>query len=149
MLGGIHCINTSVCLRIIFCQFLMIMLKVAMNIFEHIFSFLWGKWLGMELLGEFFRYILNIMRKCQTLFPNIYNFMLLPHLLQHAMLLCPLVFQPRILEWVAILSSKGSSQLRDWTHIFCNSSLADRFFATEPPEKPSILLHFPKSLTLF
>ena len=47
-----------------------------MNIFEHMFSFLWGKCLGMELLGQFFRYILNIVRKCRTLFPIFYNFML-------------------------------------------------------------------------
>ena len=46
-----------------------------MNIFEHMFSFLWGKCLGMELLGQFFRYILNIVRKCRTL-SNFYNFML-------------------------------------------------------------------------
>ena len=29
------------------------------------------------------------------------------------------VFQVRILEWVAISFSRWSSQLRDWTHIFC------------------------------
>ena len=30
--------------------------------------------------------------------------------------------RPRILEWVAISSSRQSSQLRDQTHIFCVSS---------------------------
>ena len=39
-------------------------------------------------------------------------------------------FQARIREWVAISSSKGSSRLRDWTHVFCNSTLAGRFFTT-------------------
>ena len=40
------------------------------------------------------------------------------------------ISQARILEWVAISSSRGSSQPRDWTHL---SSLAGRFFTTEPP----------------
>ena len=29
------------------------------------------------------------------------------------------IFQARILEWVAISSSRGSSQPRDWTHVSC------------------------------
>ena len=29
------------------------------------------------------------------------------------------ILQTRILEWVAMPSSRGSSQLRDWTHISC------------------------------
>ena len=32
-------------------------------------------------------------------------------------------FQARILEWVAIFYSKGSSQPRDWTHISCISCI--------------------------
>ena len=35
------------------------------------------------------------------------------------------IFQARILEWVAIPSSKGSSQPKDWSWV---SSIADRFF---------------------
>ena len=35
------------------------------------------------------------------------------------------VLQARILEWVAILFTRGSSQPGDWTHIFCTGS---RFF---------------------
>ena len=31
------------------------------------------------------------------------------------------IFQARILEWVAISFSRGSSQLRDWTHVSCVS----------------------------
>ena len=42
------------------------------------------------------------------------------------------ISQTRILEWVAISSSKGSSWLRDWTRVSC---IASRF-TTEPPEKP-------------
>ena len=43
------------------------------------------------------------------------------------------MFQARILEWVVISSSRGSSQLRDWTHVSC---IADWFFTTEASEKP-------------
>ena len=50
------------------------------------------------------------------------------------------ISQARILEWVAISFSRGSSQPRDQTHIPC---LASWFFTTEPPGKPlSHLLHF-------
>ena len=38
------------------------------------------------------------------------------------------VLQVRILEWVAIFPSRGSSQPRDWTQISC---IAGRFFTTE------------------
>ena len=41
------------------------------------------------------------------------------------------ISQARILEWVAISFSRGSSQIRDQTHIFC---IAGGFFTTEPPE---------------
>ena len=42
------------------------------------------------------------------------------------------VFQARILEWVAIPYSRGSSWPRDWTRVSC---LAGGFFTTEPHEK--------------
>ena len=42
------------------------------------------------------------------------------------------IFQARILEWVAIPYSRGSSWPRDWT---CVSCLAGGFFTTEPHEK--------------
>ena len=41
-------------------------------------------------------------------------------------------FQVRILEWVAISSSRKFSQPRDWTHISCVSCIAGGFFTTEP-----------------
>ena len=44
------------------------------------------------------------------------------------------ISQARILEWVAISSSRRSSQPRDQTSISC---MAGRFFTTGPPEKPS------------
>ena len=43
------------------------------------------------------------------------------------------ILQARILEWVAMPSSRGSSQPRDRT---CISVLAGRFFITEPLGKP-------------
>ena len=45
--------------------------------------------------------------------------------------------QPRILEWVAISSSRGSSRPRDQT---CVSCIAGRFFTTEPSGKSLSLL---------
>ena len=41
------------------------------------------------------------------------------------------IFEARILEWVAIPFSRGSSGPRDLTCIFCGSCIAGRFFATE------------------
>ena len=48
------------------------------------------------------------------------------------------ILQAKLLEWVAISSSRWSSPHRDWTHISC---LAGRFFTTEPPGKPCPLLY--------
>ena len=64
------------------------------------------------------------------------------------------ILQARILEWVAIPFSRGSSGLRDRTHISC---IAGRFFTTEPQGKPLFNYtthHFhcaqhPSSLELF
>ena len=39
------------------------------------------------------------------------------------------ISQARILEWVTIFFSRGSSQRRDWTHVYC---LAGGFFTTVP-----------------
>ena len=61
------------------------------------------------------------------------------------------ISQARILAWVAISYSKGSSRPRDQTHISC-VSLVGRFFTTAPPgnettslvlspEKPPLLTH--------
>ena len=43
------------------------------------------------------------------------------------------IFQARILEWVAIFSSRESSQSRDHTWVSC---IIGEFFITEPPGKP-------------
>ena len=44
--------------------------------------------------------------------------------------------QARILEGVAMPSSRRSSWPRDQTHIFCSSCIADGLFTTEPLGKP-------------
>ena len=43
--------------------------------------------------------------------------------------------QTRILEWVAMPSSRGSSQPRVGTHVSCVSCIAGRFLTTTPPGK--------------
>ena len=45
------------------------------------------------------------------------------------------IFQARILQWVAISFSRGSSQPRDGTQVSC---MAGSFFTTEPSEKPML-----------
>ena len=41
------------------------------------------------------------------------------------------ILQPRILEWVAMLSSRGSSQLRNQSQVSYFSCIAGRFFTAE------------------
>ena len=48
------------------------------------------------------------------------------------------IFQARILEWVTMPSSRGSSWPRDQTHISWISCIAGQFFAIEPPGKPKL-----------
>ena len=54
------------------------------------------------------------------------------------------ILQARILEWVAMTSSRGSSWPRDWNFIFC---IAGGFFTPKPPGKPSSRVHFLFPLT--
>ena len=46
------------------------------------------------------------------------------------------IFQTRILEWVAMPSSRGSSWPSDQTHVSCGSCIAGGFFTTVPLGKP-------------
>ena len=48
------------------------------------------------------------------------------------------IFHVRILEWVAISSSRESSPPRDWTGISCVSWISGRFFTVEPLGKPDV-----------
>ena len=61
-----------------------------------------------------------------------------PHRLKPTRLLCPWDSRARKLEWVAMPSSRGSSQPRDHTRISMSLALADRFFTTSTTrEAPS------------
>ena len=51
------------------------------------------------------------------------------------------IFQARIIEWVAISSSRGSSRPRDQTYISC---LVGRLFTPVPPGKSPSRLQFIK-----
>ena len=48
------------------------------------------------------------------------------------------ILQARILGWVAISSSRGSSRPRDQTRVSHSSSLAGEFFTPELPGEPQI-----------
>ena len=50
------------------------------------------------------------------------------------------VFQARILEWVTISSSKGSSRSRDQTSVSCVSCIAGRSLTIEPSGKPYVTI---------
>ena len=52
-------------------------------------------------------------------------------------LLHPWTFQARVLEWVAISFSRGSSRPKDWTQVFC---IAGRYFTDS--YKGSLQAHF-------
>ena len=56
------------------------------------------------------------------------------------------ILQARILEWVAISSSKGSSWPRGWTQVSC---VGGRVFTIEPPWKPPNWPYHLFSLPLF
>ena len=51
------------------------------------------------------------------------------------------ILQARILAWVAMPSSRGSSQPRDRILVFCVYCIASRFFTTEPLGKLIIHTH--------
>ena len=46
------------------------------------------------------------------------------------------ILQAKVLEWVAMPSSRGSSRPRSQTHISCGSFIVGGFFTAKPPEKP-------------
>ena len=62
-----------------------------------------------------------------------------PHELHPSRLLCPWDSPGRVLEWVAISLSRGSSWPRDRTHVSFVSCIAGRFFTAEPSGKPQWL----------
>ena len=50
------------------------------------------------------------------------------------------ILQARILEWVGISFSRGSSRPRNWTVFPAAPALAGGLFTTEPPGKPSLCI---------
>ena len=50
------------------------------------------------------------------------------------------ILQARILEWVAMPSSRGSSHPRGRTCISCDSCIVGRFFIAEPLGKSMLLI---------
>ena len=56
------------------------------------------------------------------------------------------ILQARILEWVAVPFSRGSSQPRDQTKVSCT---AGKFFTTEPPGKLNLWTQVLLLLLLF
>ena len=49
------------------------------------------------------------------------------------------IFQARILEWVAVPASRGSSRLSDWTCISYVSCITSRFFTNSATWKPQMI----------
>ena len=58
------------------------------------------------------------------------------------------ILQARVLEWVSV-PSRGSSQSRDRTCIFCSSYIAGRFLTAEPLGKPHVYTFSPMNLNNF
>ena len=51
------------------------------------------------------------------------------------------ILQAKTLGWIAIPFSRGSSQPRDRTRVYCASCIAGRFLTTEPPRKFKDIIH--------
>ena len=57
------------------------------------------------------------------------------------------ILQARVLEWVAMPSSRGSSQPRDWPESLTSPALAGRFFTTNATwEAPNMLYTGPQKI---
>ena len=56
------------------------------------------------------------------------------------------VLWARMLEWVAISSSRESSRPRDQTHVSCVSCIGRQIFTIVPPGKPHINRSVPRNL---
>ena len=75
---------------------------------------------------QFFSFVLSHVRLCHLMDCSPPNFSV------HGIL------QARILEWVAMPSSRRSSQPRDRTHISYSSCISRQFFTTELPERAGV-----------
>ena len=59
------------------------------------------------------------------------------------------IFQARVLEWVAISFSRGSSWPRDWTQVSCIAGRRFTLWATRVPPKFSWLVYSSSTVFLF
>ena len=59
------------------------------------------------------------------------------------------IFQARLLEWVAIFSSRGSFQPKDWTWVSCVSYITDRFFTRWAIREGTIYLYSQSLIYLY
>ena len=50
------------------------------------------------------------------------------------------ILQTRIVKWIAMPFSKGSSQPGSRDRVSCISDIAGRFFTAEPPGKPNTII---------
>ena len=115
---------------------------------DNIFCFLMIQLLLAHcLLSSLFPH-LSVWCSCSNTFINlaspvvtyILSHVLLCNLMDYSpWLLSPWDFPARILKWVAISSSRGPSQLRDWTHMSC---IASGFYTTGPQGKPTSIILF-------
>ena len=90
-------------------------------------------------------------RLCVCMCTCMYVFVVVVQSLSHVQLFCDPtdcskpgssvhgILQARILDWVAISYSGGSSQPRGWTCV--SPALAGRFFSTEPSGKPHVYVY--------
>ena len=94
----------------------------------------WAKWTGPEMLNWLYVLsvrVLSCAQSCLTLCgPMGYS---LPGSSVQG------IFQARIMEWVVIPFSRGSSQPRDWTHVSLALALASAFFTTSPCGKQLVI----------
>ena len=114
----------------------------------------WLKWLSTHTSSNLFLFLLNLLLKYLFLFLCIYLVFYCVLVPQSCLTLCePMdcslpgssvhgICQARILEWVAISFSRGSSRPRDQTWVFC---IAGRFFtiwATRETLHLIIFIHY-------
>ena len=69
-----------------------------------------------------------------------YVWLFATHRLSPARLLCSWIFQARILEWVTIPFSRGSSRPRDRTCVSWVSCIGKWILCTAPPGKPNVFI---------
>ena len=84
-----------------------------------------ARWGFQIISAATIRHFSKCVHSCAVLSHSVVSHSLRLHELEPARLLCPWILQARILEWIAMHSSRGSSQPRDWTKVSC---IAGRFF---------------------